>query len=315
MDEDSASCGASKAAAERPRIMRAKLQRLLWRVRPPVLALGGGGARGFAHIGVLEVFEEKGIRISGIAGTSMGALVGAMYYTTGSIETVYRLWQETIEQDLFPTVPSLAAAREPGAREHPLLQAARRIRSRIVISMAVSRSTMLDGSALELPFAKLLPDIDIRELGRPYIAVATDLETGEEMHLKRGSLRAAVQASSSIPGLVQGVEIEGRLLVDGAVRAEVPVKAARTLGREVVAVDVSMDLPPLRHGGLVLDTMMRTQLMTSIKLRRLQLRKCRHVIRPAVGHATWAEWERFDELVEAGRNAARDWFGDATLGA
>jgi len=283
------------------------LKRLLWRARPPVLALGGGGARGFAHIGVLEVLEQERLPLKGIAGTSMGALIGAMYLTTGSIGKVCELWQQVIEQELFPTVPSLAAAHEPGAREHPLLQAARRIRSRIVISMAVSRPTLLNGGALDQVFAMLLPDVDISTLRVPFIAVATDLENGEEVRLDRGALRQAVQASSCIPGLVQGIEVDGRMLVDGGVKAEVPVAAARELGRPVIAVDVSLDLPPLRSGGLVLDTMMRTQLMTSIQLRRLQLRKHERVIRPQVGHVTWAEWDRFEELVEAGRVAARTW--------
>jgi NTE family protein len=272
-----------------------------------VLALGGGGARGFAHIGVLQVLEEEGLRPRAIAGTSMGAVVGAMYLIHGSAQAVIERWQETIEKKLIPTVPTLIAAREPGAREHPLLQAARRIKSRLVISMAVSRSTMLDGAPLAQALDVLIPDIDIKDIDLPFAAVATDLATGEVVALTEGSLRSAIQASSSIPGLVPAVEIGGRVLVDGAVKAEVPVAVARRMGRPVVAVDVSIDLPPLSVGGLVLDTMMRTQLMTSMQLRKLQLRSVKRVIRPQVGHATWSEWEQFFDLVEAGRTAARAW--------
>jgi NTE family protein len=290
------------------------LHRLSWKLRPPVLALGGGGARGFAHIGVLQVLEEEaGLRPRAIAGTSMGAVIGAMYLIHGSAQAVIERWQETIEKKLIPTVPTLAAARERGAREHPLLQAARRIKSRVVISMAVSRSTMLDGAPLAQALDVLLPDIDIKEIGLPFAAVATDLATGEVVALTEGPLRTAIQASSSIPGLVPAVEIGGRVLVDGAVKAEVPVAVARRLGRPVVAVDVSIDLPPLSIGGLVLDTMMRTQLMTSMQLRRLQLRSVRRVIRPNVGHATWSEWDRFYELVEAGREATRAWLDQGLL--
>jgi NTE family protein len=289
------------------------LRRLDWKLRPPVLALGGGGARGFAHLGVLEVLEKEGLPIRAIAGTSMGAVIGAMYILHGSTEEVIKRWREALGKKLIPTVPTLLATREQGAREHPLWQAARRIKSRIVISMAVNRSTMLDGAPLTQVIEYLLGDTRFEDLDRPLIAVATDLETGDEVHLRKGLLGPAIQASSSIPGLLPAIEIDGRVLVDGAVKAEVPIAAARTLGRPVVAVDVSMDLPPLRVGGLVLDTMMRTQLMTSIRLRRLQLKTARRIIRPEVGHATWAEWGRLNEMLEAGRCAARAWLDRGLL--
>jgi len=137
------------------------------------------------------------------------------------------------------------------------------------------------------------------------MGVATDLVTGEEVRLRHGPLRAVVQASCSIPGLLPSVEIEGRNLVDGGVVAEVPVEAARTLGRPVVAVDTSMNLPALNEAGLALDTMMRTQSVTARLLREHQLARVLHVLRPEVGHATWFDWARFEELIEAGRTAAR----------
>jgi NTE family protein len=137
------------------------------------------------------------------------------------------------------------------------------------------------------------------------VVVATDLETGEEVCIREGSLRQALVASSAIPGMVPAVEIGGRLLVDGGVVAEVPTEAARNEGWPVVAVDVSLDVPPLGKDDLVLDTMMRTQMMTSRLLRCRHLKTATHVIRPEVGAARWAEWRRFDEFVELGRAAAR----------
>ena len=132
-----------------------------------------------------------------------------------------------------------------------------------------------------------------------------DLLNGDEVRLDSGPLRAALRASSSIPGLLPPVDIDGRRLVDGGVVAEVPVAAARALGGSMIVVDTSMDLPPYAGGGVALDTMMRTQLMTSRLLRDQQLRRVRHLIRPRVGHATWADWSRLEELVEAGRSATR----------
>ena len=285
------------------------LRRLWRRVRPPVLALGGGGARGFAHIGVLEVLERERIPVRAIAGTSMGAVIGAMYLVYGSAEAVRRRWEEAFEQDLVPEVPTVDIG-EKGAEEasHHLLQLAKRVRDRLVISIAINRSSIAEADEFVRVLEHLLPDEETFEaLPRPFVTVATDLVTGEEIRLAAGPLRPAVQASSSIPGLVPPVEIGGRPLVDGGVVAEVPVGAARTLGGPVVAVDVSMDLPPYDPESIVLHTMFRTGLMTSRRLREYQLREADEVLRPDVGARTWSDWTSREAFVEAGRRAALRW--------
>jgi len=283
--------------------------RLAWRLRPPVLVLGGGGARGFAHIGVLQALDELGLAPYGIVGTSMGSVVGGMYLALGSAEAVAERWRSAREKGLVPTVRPVSPAAQAAATEHPLLQAARRIRDRVVISLAVNRETMLDGDTLVRAIEYLVPDIEIGDLARPFVAVATDLETGAEVRLTEGPLRNALLASSSIPGLFPAVEIGDRPLVDGAVVSEVPVPAGRALGRRVVAVPVEMELPPLNGSGIALDTLMRAQMMTGQLLVRLQLREAWAVLRPQVGCATWSDWELMDGLVEAGRRAVEAWLG------
>jgi len=282
-------------------------RRLILRAFPPVMVLGGGGARGFAHLGVLEVFEREGIALRGIAGTSMGAVIGTMVAAWGSAEATVARWREALRRRLIPTVPPLRRLPEP--HEHPLAQVARRIRDRIVVSMAVNRATVLDGRALLQAFEFLVPSRDLTELETPVLVVATDLETGDEVWLRQGALGLVLAASCAIPGLLPAVRVNDRLLIDGGVVAEVPVRAGRSLGRLVVAVDVSMALPSLRRDGLVLDTMMRSQMMTSNLLRAHELRRANLVIRPEVGHATWADWQLFDELVDAGRRAANGLLG------
>jgi len=274
-----------------------------------VLALGGGGARGFAHLGVLQVLDEQGLPVRGIAGTSMGAVIGAMYLAYGSAQAAMDRWREALERDLVPPVRPVRRLAEADGHEHPLVQVARRIRSQVVVAFASHRTTVLDDTDLVRAFEFLLPQTGIESLPRPFIAVATDLETGEEVRITHGALRHVLKASSAIPGLLPATEIEGRLLVDGGVIAEVPVGAARALGWPVVAFDVSMDLPPLRDDDLVLDTMARTQMMTLRLLRNRQLAKVRAVIQPQVGLTTWAEWHKFDELIAAGRMAALKFFG------
>ncbi len=280
-------------------------------MRPPVLALGGGGARGFAHLGVLEVFEEEGLPFRAIAGTSMGSLIGGMYLYWGSAEAVRRRWETAFEKKLVPEVPTVdigGASEEPA--DHPLLQMARRFKSRLVISLALNRSSIAEEDEFVNVLAHLIPeDCPIESLPKPFVAVATDIETGREVRFARGSLFGAIHASSAIPGLVPPVALDGRLLVDGGVVAETPVGAAAELGRPVLAVDVSMDLPGYRSDAIVLHTTFRTGLMTSRRLRWYQLQEADTVIRPDVGDSSWSEWNRRDAFREAGRRAALELLG------
>ena len=286
-----------------------RLRRVVWRLRRPVLALGGGGARGFAHLGVLDVLDELRLPVRAVAGTSMGAVIGAMYLSYGSAGAAIAKWREAVDRGLVPTVRPLHRQPRARTREHPLLQAARRIRNQVVIAVAVNRSTILDGAELMHALDFLIPETTVDRLPKPFMAVATDLEGGTEARLARGDLRTVLRASSAIPGVVPAVEVDGRRLVDGGVLAEVPVAAARALGKPVVAVSVAMEIPPAGEDDLVLDTMMRTHMMTSRLLREQQLRGAAGVIQPGIGYATWADWNRFDELVEIGRVAAREFLG------
>ncbi len=285
------------------------IRRLLMRLRSPVLALGGGGARGFVHIGVMRVLDANSIGVHSIVGTSMGALMGAMYLTHGTAQSVEDRWREAIELEILPAVREVRMVPRAEKKEHPLIQVARQIKNQVVVSFALNRSTVLDGAVLDQAVDHLLPDILIEDLPRPFVAVATDLDSGAEVRLSRGSLRIAVKASSSIPGMVPAKLIDGRSLVDGGVVAEVPVAAAREQGRSVLVVDASMEIPPVEEDDLALDTMMRTQMMTSQLLRQRQLAEATWMIRPKIGHVAWADWGTIDEMIEAGETAAKEFFG------
>lgn len=285
------------------------IRRAALRLRRPVLALGGGGARGFVHIGVMRVLDELAIRPRAVVGTSMGSLMGAMYLVHGTATGVETAWRRIMENGVLPVVHQVSRVPKAEKKEHPLFQVARRIKDRVVVSIALNRSTVLDGSDLDAAVDALLPDERIEDLPVPFTAVATHLESGDEVRLHTGSLRDAVKASSAIPGMVPARSLDGCDLVDGGVVAEVPVAAARAVGGPVLVIDASMDVPPLKDDDNALDTMMRTQMMTSRLLRRRQLADATWVIRPQIGTVAWADWAVFEEMIEKGERAARVFFG------
>ena len=174
------------------------------------LALGGGGARGYAHIGVLEVLEERGYEVASIAGTSMGALVGALY-AAGTMHD-YADWARGLTQrDVLRLLDP--AFRAPGA-----------IRATKVFAKV----------------AELLGDRRIEDLPIPYTAVATDLTAGREVWFQRGPLSPAVRASIALPSFITPVVIDGRLLADGGLLNPIPVAAtAATPADMTIAVSLA----------------------------------------------------------------------------
>lgn len=180
--------------------------------RPGIgLALGGGGARGYAHLGVLKALEESNIPIDVIAGTSMGAVVGAAYAT--------------------------------GYRIDELIDMALRMRWRQLVGLVdltIPRQGLIAGSRLEKYFSALTMGREFNQLEKTLIVVAADIATGEEVHINSGSVARALRASTAVPGIFWPVKSGRRLLVDGTVTSPVPVEAAVEAGADVVvAVDVS----------------------------------------------------------------------------
>lgn len=174
------------------------------------VALGGGGARGYAHIGVLEVLAERGYEIAGLAGTSMGAVVGGLH-AAGQLSP-YADWVRGLTQrDVLRLMdPSLRA---PGA---------------------------IRGDKILAKVTELLGGMTIEELAVPFTAVATDLEAGKEVWLQRGPVDVAVRASMALPSFLPPVVVNGRLLADGGLLNPVPVVATAAVEADVtMAVSLS----------------------------------------------------------------------------
>lgn len=287
------------------------LERLYFLRRPRpglVLALGGGGARGLAHLGVLETVEQLELPVNGIAGTSAGAVIGAMWLVHGSAAAALVRWNELLAAGLVPaSLPDIRLADGVSSRDNLLLQFARTLRRGAVVALALGRASLITRADLERAVAFLVPDIRIEELPTPLVAVATDFDTGAPVAIRRGPLRAALAASSSVPAAVPPYRIGARTLIDGGVVTDLPVQQARELrAGPVVAVDVGDDLPPASADRLTMpQAMLRAGVMTHQVLRHLLARDADLVLRPEVAGIHWSEFGRGEDARRAGAEEAR----------
>lgn len=273
--------------------------------RPKVgLALGGGGARGISHIGVLKVFEKYDIPIDCIAGTSIGAIIGGSYAVHKDAERVEQIVRSFVDSEAYEKSGlQLLTMNEPA--ENFWGQVAKSVRERIVINLAQSRSSMVNGVRLQNIINFVLEDIRIEKTQIPLAVVATDLKDGHEVIFQYGSLRTAALASAAVPGFLPPVDYLGHTLVDGAVTSPVPVEAVFGIGADVViAVDVGQDLDMEAQNLNLIDIIFRSSTITVNKLRDHIIRKADTVIRPEVGAVHWADFSDITSLVEAGQQAA-----------
>jgi NTE family protein len=241
------------------------------------LALSGGAARGIAHVGVIKVFAEEGIRVDCVAGTSAGALVGGALASGMSLEEIEWI--------------------------------GRNLRWRDLGKMTVSRLGVQTNARMEDFIRARFPVTRFEEMPLPFAAVATDLHTGMGVVMRdEGDAAFAIRASCALPGwYVPAVDEQGRQLVDGGLVANLPTSVARSLGAEVVvAVDVNYEGakflgPPASVIGVLLQSIVVVQ-RTAVEHQRQLSDVC---ISPAVGHLRWDEMERAEEFINAGVEAAR----------
>jgi len=273
-----------------------------------VLVLSGGGTRGFAHVGVLQVLEEKGIPIAGIVGASMGAVIGGLAacgYDGAELQDIIE------ELDLRELLRDGKKAGKTSPGESDLDWENSLLRLELDQSWKISGPLGgLDGDGLLNRFSELTvraPVYDFRDLPIPFAAVATDLETGEAAVLSSGNLASAMRASMSIPGLFEPWEIDGHLYVDGGLVANVPVSQAKELfpGYPVVVVDVTGEGKGREEIRTVVDVI--DQMITIMTEQNVtgELERADIVITPDVRKEQMLSTSGWDEIISRGREAAR----------
>ncbi len=280
--------------------------------RPRVaLVMSGGGARGAAHAGVLEVLEELRIPIDCIAGTSSGAIVGGLYAAGLTPAEALSTYTEVDWDRTFSDKPSrrirsfrrkLDDATYISALEVGIVGGELRLQSGVIAGQNIN--TLLKTATLH---ASLVRDFD--SLAVPFRAVATDMSTGQMVVLKRGDLAQAIRASMSVPAIFAPVEIDGRLLADGGLVRNVPVDVARAMGADIViAVDVGTPLAGRKDlndlVGLSVQVInVLTQQNVDASVASLGPRDV--LLHPALGDLGSTEFNRAAEAAAIGRDAAR----------
>jgi NTE family protein len=245
------------------------------RLRPGIgLALGGGFARGYAHLGVLKVFEQEEIPISCISGSSIGSILGAGYAS--------------------------------GAPLFRIIEKCREIRFRDFARWRVSRFGLASNERLGALVQRCFDTRQFEDLFIPTAVVATDLGTGDPVVFKQGNLSDAIRASCAFPGLFEPVQIGTRHLADGGLVAPVPTRAARELGAEIV-VGISVGLHDGERGAPANIFQVVSRAVSAAQKHQLESweRHADIVLRPAVQSLAWNDFERIDEAIEAGAAAAR----------
>ncbi|MDZ7318756.1 MAG: patatin-like phospholipase family protein [candidate division KSB1 bacterium] len=274
--------------------------------RPIVgLALGGGGARGLAHIGVLRVLEQEKIPIHIITGSSAGALIGAMYCQCLDVDRVEKTTRKFISSDDYRRLRIQHAIRRKDG-ENFFSQVVTSLKERLIINLAYSRMSLVKNRRLIQALKMLLQDGRIEDSPLALGIVASDLISSRDVVLTSGSMIRAVAASVSLPGFLPPVAVDELLLVDGGITQPLPVQAAADLGADVViAVDVSFQSTLQRNFKNIFEIMNRTHHMTAECLNHLLADKAHILIRPAVGHFHWSAFDDIDAIIQQGEAAAR----------
>jgi NTE family protein len=236
------------------------------------LALGGGAARGFAHIGVLKVLQQRNVPLHCVAGTSAGSLIGSLFCAGLSWRELAELARDINWGDLVsPTWPTLG---------------------------------IVNPDKLEKTLDRVLKGRSFGELAVPFRAVAVDIETGEEVVLASGPVARAVRASCSIPGIFEPTEIAGRLLVDGGLLNNVPTDVLKEMGAEVlIGVDLNADRVTQRRPENLLEVFYRSLNILIHNSTQKARRTADIMVEPRLAGFAYHDLGRSDQLIERGERA------------
>lgn len=273
------------------------------------LVLGGGGARGLAHLGVLRVLEQEGIPVRAVVGNSAGAIMAAAWLQHGSAE---RATRHILSFQHSPTFQRLGLSFRPqrrgdGRARSFMTRMLTGWRSHIAMHLLFRRASLFHRRRLEILVGAAVRPGRLEELRLPLHVVLLDIANGEEVVLDRGDLRTILTASASVAGFFPPVEVDGRPLIDSGLADNLPVVAARErCGGPIVAVNLSCNLD-VRHDRLTgIGALLRAEELASRLNNRQRAELADVRIEPRVGNRYWLDFSEPESIVAAGEAAARE---------
>ena len=274
--------------------------------RPKIgLVLSGGGAKGFAHIGVLKVLEEAGIKIDYIGGTSMGSVIGGLYASGYNAAQIDSIFKRTNFDELINDYIPRSSKNFYGKKNDELYAIVLPFSNfRVGIPEALSKG-MYNYNLLSSLTRNVRHVRDFNKLPTPFLCIGTNIETGEEVLLNKGNLVQAMMASAAFPSLFTPVEIDGNLLVDGGVVNNYPIKEVRNLGADIIiGVDVQDDLMKRKNLKNATRILVQITNLQSIDKMKNKIKDTDVYIKPDIRDFGVISFDRGEEIIRKGEEAA-----------
>ncbi len=270
------------------------------------LALGGGGARGLAHIGVIKHLHNAGIKLHCIAGTSAGAIVGAIYASSQNPSLIEDKLLLMLRSKEFRSI-KLDYVRGKRAEKDSVFESVRRhFFTGMFYASSFTRLSFVNDQTYRSLINMLIDDLMIEKLPIKFSAVAVDILNGKVLKIETGALREAIMASSAIPGVLPAVQKDNMLLVDGSFIDTVPVRHTRQLGADIViAVDVSSPLDSVKVPKRGIDLIWRSNAILRHIAKEEQLQGADIIIRPSLDGLEWTDFGRYMDMIRQGAKAAQ----------
>jgi len=276
--------------------------------RPPKvgLVLSGGGAKGLAHIGALKIIEESGIKVDYIGGTSMGAIVGALYasgYSAQQLDSIFRNTDfNNLIQDNVPRSAKTFYEKEDSERYALTLPFEN---FKVSFPQAISGGQNIYNLLVQLLFH--VKDVqDFRKLPIPFVCMATNVETGEEVLLDRGYLPEAIVASGTFPSLFEPAEIDGQILIDGGVVNNYPINQVKDMGADIIiGVDVQHDLATRESLSSATEILLQINNYRTVNDMKKKSKETDIYIRPDIDEFSVIAFDKGKQIVKSGEEAAQ----------
>lgn len=267
------------------------------------LALGGGGARGACHIGVLKSLERRGIIPDIISGTSAGSMIGAMYASHASADIVEEKYTEHVNGEDFK---DLGFRYIPNNEKDDSVfsQVFKQMKNQYILMVSSTRKSLVKNERLAKAANNLFESNQFDDLKIPLIVTATDLISGKPMLYKAGNVVDAVVKSSSIPGFVEPTYIDNRMLLDGGIVFPTPVPPLVGECDFIIAVNISKAFNTSEEPDNIFEITNRARDISTLHLNSYLLKQSDFVISPEHEDVHWSAFDRTEEFIENGYNAA-----------